>query len=61
MNYFLLYYKQYNKKLIYCTYKEVYLVSPAYVRWILEQKNIQRLYPFMYNYFLNRIKEHDED
>jgi len=42
-------------------YKEVYLVSPAYVRWILEQKNIQRLYPFMYSYFLNRIKEHDED
>jgi len=42
-------------------YKELYEISPAYIKWLLEQKNIQKYYPFMYSYFLNRMKEHDED
>lgn len=42
-------------------YKEVYLLSPAYVRWLLRQEKIKKLYPFMHSYFLNRMKEHDKD
>ena len=43
------------------TYKEVYENYPAYVKWILCQKNIKRDHPFMHSYFLNRMKEHDKD
>ena len=44
-----------------CTYKEVYENNPAYVKWILGQKNIKRDHPFMYRYFEIRMKEHDKD
>ena len=42
-------------------YKEVYENNPAYVKWILGQKNIKRDHPFMYRYFEIRMKEHDKD
>ena len=55
-NYHMPFGKYKNKK-----YKEVYLLSPAYIRWLLRQENIKKLYPFMHSYFLNRMKEHDKD
>ena len=42
-------------------YKYVYEIDRAYIKWLLDQKNIKDRHPFMFNYFEIKMKEHDED
>jgi len=43
------------------TYKSVYDIDTAYIKWLLDQNNIKDRHPFLFNYFEIRMKEHDED
>ena len=42
-------------------YKHVCKIDTGYIKWLLDQENIKRDHPFMFNYFLIFMKEHDED
>jgi hypothetical protein len=48
--------KYFNK-----TYKYVCDIDTGYIKWLLDQKNIKRDHPFMFNYFLIFMKEHNKD